>query len=108
MGNSYRARSRWYSADEVATKSSTSGNGWRETIYTPWRGRSFEDEEVELAEFAVLWLEDGSEGAFSFEREWADNEGHTGKQARISTSKTTQSLPPLYESASSSGLCVCT
>lgn len=77
----------WYSIADEATKSSTSGNGWRETIYTPWSGR-------------------GSKEVVSFESEQVDNDGHNGKQARINTNKTMQSLPPLYESASSSGLYV--
>ena len=95
MGNAYRARSRWYSVLEVATKSSTSGNGWRETMYTPWRGRSSEDEDEELVELAVLWLEAELDGVDSSDWDRAVNEGHIGKQARINTSKTTQSFPPL-------------
>lgn len=48
------------------------------------------------------------EETIAFESGHVEDEAHAGKQAKINTSKTRQSFPPLYERDSCSGLCVCT
>jgi hypothetical protein len=42
----------------------------------------------------------------ALETEQVEDEAYAGQQAKINTSKTMQSFPPLYERASCSGLCV--
>jgi len=43
------------------------------------------------------------EETIAFESEHVEDEAHAGKQAKINTSKTRQSFPPLYERDSCSG-----
>ena len=57
--------------------------------------------------FVVLRMEVKPEETAAFESEQVEDEAHAGKQAKINTSKTRQSFPPLYERDSCSGLCVC-
>ena len=59
------------------------------------------------AVFVVLRVEVKLEETAAFESEQVEDEAHAGKQAKINTSKTRQSFPPLYERDSCSGLCVC-
>lgn len=98
MGKAYRVRSRWYCAAEMVTKSSTSGNGSGGAMYMAWRG-SIKDGGVSVCGFKpsalpVEWCDDAVVAVVA------------GRQARISISRTRQSLPPLYDRDSSSGLCV--
>lgn len=56
-------------------------------MYTPWRGWRSQDVDGEPFVFMLLGL--------GVELEELEHEGHDGMQAKINTSKTMQSLPPL-------------
>ena len=99
MGSAYRLRSRWYCWADSATNSSTSVNGWLETMYIACRGRPgvgvVEDGEDSDLAVAVVSTPATSE---------VGRAAHSGRQASISTKRTRQSLPPLYERERCSGL----
>lgn len=107
MGNAYRLRSRRYCSADVATNSSTSGNGSRETMYIAWSDRSFA---------VAAPVERGGSGSgvggvgrlVAASSEPGDGRGAvSGRQASIKTKRTRQSLPPLYESERCSCLFFC-
>ncbi len=98
MGNEYRFKSRWYCSADLATKSSTSANGWGETMYIACSGRLgtavFEERGRSMVDCAGRFVATTPGSGV------VDWEAHAGKQASIRTKRTKQSLPPLYESES--------
>ncbi len=102
MGSAYRLRSMWYCWADCSTNSSTSANGWLDTMYIACRGR-LEATGVETDGESDVAVARASAAATS-EAGGGGRDAHPGRQASISTKRTRQSLPPLYESERWSGL----
>jgi hypothetical protein len=73
-------------------------------MYIAWRGRAGEAT-VDEGGHSVTGATEASVAAVSAGGGDDERESRPGRQASISTNRTRQSLPPLYESERCSGLC---